>query len=268
METRQKWAYFWYRIAFASLLSVVRFLITATFRQLTQQGGTRGEFVTGDLTLHQWHCSSTELFKRENKRSSQNRDSQNVSPGKFEPETPRSSVQCSHHYANDCSCRRRKIFAIYLITILMCTVASPGPDPDHDPYPRDGGQLPNPNKCNSTLTSETREDALTPNPNECNSTLTNGISGGRQPPLIMRGQVSMMMKLPLPPPWFPDNVYFKNVDLRSLSQYGVWLLATTPGISIYAIRDIKSSVTWSLGSDSAGPRPGKCKIIWKKRFLK
>ena len=27
--------------------------------------------------------------------------------------------------------------------------------------------------------------------------------------------------------WFPDNVYFKNVDLRSLSQYGVCFLATT-----------------------------------------
>ena len=43
-----------------------------------------------------------------------------------------------------------------------------------------------------------------------------------------------------PPPssWFPD-VYFKNVDLRSLSQYGVCFLATT----LYVIHDIKSSVT-------------------------
>ena len=41
-----------------------------------------------------------------------------------------------------------KIFAIYLIAILMYTVASPGPLPDHDPNPRGGGQLPN-----STLTS-------------------------------------------------------------------------------------------------------------------
>ena len=58
----------------------------------------------------------------------------------------------------------------------MYTVASPGPDP----YPRDGGQLPNPNKCSSTLTSGTREEALppNPNPNEYNSTLTNGIGGG------------------------------------------------------------------------------------------
>ena len=53
----------------------------------------------------------------------------------------------------------------------MYTVASPGPDPDHDPNPRGGGQLPYPNKCNSTPTSGTREEALTPNPNECNSTL-------------------------------------------------------------------------------------------------
>ena len=48
----------------------------------------------------------------------------------------------------------------------MYTVASPGSDPGHDLNPRDGGQLPNPNKCNSTLTSVTREEALTPNPNE------------------------------------------------------------------------------------------------------
>ena len=53
----------------------------------------------------------------------------------------------------------------------MYTVASPGSDPGHDPYPRDGGQLPDPNKCNSTLTSGTREEALTPNPNEWNPTL-------------------------------------------------------------------------------------------------
>ena len=33
---------------------------------------------------------------------------------------------------------RRKIFAIYALTILMYTVASP------DPNPRGGGQLPNP----------------------------------------------------------------------------------------------------------------------------
>ena len=46
----------------------------------------------------------------------------------------------------------------------MYTAASPGPDPS----PRDGGQLPNPNKCNSTLTNGTREEALTPNPNKWN----------------------------------------------------------------------------------------------------
>ena len=57
--------------------------------------------------------------------------------------------------------------------MLMYTVASPGPDLN----PRGGGQLPiNPSKCNSTLTGETRGDALTPNPNECNS--TSGTSGG------------------------------------------------------------------------------------------
>ena len=43
---------------------------------------------------------------------------------------------------------QQQIFAIYAIALLMSTVASP------DPYPREGGQLPNPNECNSTLTSE------------------------------------------------------------------------------------------------------------------
>ena len=42
----------------------------------------------------------------------------------------------------------------------MYTVDSP------DPSPRDGGQLPNPNKCNSTLTSGTRGEI--PNPNQWN----------------------------------------------------------------------------------------------------
>ena len=37
-----------------------------------------------------------------------------------------------------------------LIAALMCAVAGP----DHNP--RGGGQLPNPNECNSTLTSATR----------------------------------------------------------------------------------------------------------------
>ena len=40
-----KWIYFSYGIAFASHLSVVRFLITATFRQLTRWGGACEEFV-------------------------------------------------------------------------------------------------------------------------------------------------------------------------------------------------------------------------------
>ena len=36
--------------------------------------------------------------------------------------------------------------------LLMYTVASSDPDPN----PRGGGQLPNPNECNSTLTSGTK----------------------------------------------------------------------------------------------------------------
>ena len=51
----------------------------------------------------------------------------------------------------------------------MYTVASP------DPSPRDGGQLPNPNKCNSTLTSGTRGEILT---------LTSGTSGSAAPTYI------------------------------------------------------------------------------------
>ena len=47
---------------------------------------------------------------------------------------------------------RRKILAIYALTLLMYTVASPYPDPNR----RGGGQLPNPNECNSTLTSGTK----------------------------------------------------------------------------------------------------------------
>ena len=38
-------------------------------------------------------------------------------------------------------------------------------------------QLPNPNECDSTLTSGTRGETLTPNPNECHSTLTSVIKG-------------------------------------------------------------------------------------------
>ena len=43
-----------------------------------------------------------------------------------------------------------QIFAIYPITLLMYTVAIPGPNLGG------GGQVPNPNECNSTLTSGTR----------------------------------------------------------------------------------------------------------------
>ena len=56
---------------------------------------------------------------------------------------------------------RRKILAIYALTLLMYTVASP----DRDPNPRGGGQLPNPNECNSTLTSGTKN--IYPYPYRC-----------------------------------------------------------------------------------------------------
>ena len=70
---------------------------------------------------------------------------------------------------------RWKIFAIYALTLSMYTVDSLAPNP------KGGGQLPDPNECNSTLMSATRKEMLTPDPNECNSTLTSGTSGGAAP---------------------------------------------------------------------------------------
>ena len=49
-----------------------------------------------------------------------------------------------------------QIFPIYAPTLLMYIVAGP------DPYPRGGGQLSDPNECNSTLTSETRSRDANP----------------------------------------------------------------------------------------------------------
>ena len=46
-----------------------------------------------------------------------------------------------------------------------------------DPNPMIGGQLPNPNERNSTLTIKTRAETLTPRPNECHSMLTSAIRG-------------------------------------------------------------------------------------------
>ena len=79
---------------------------------------------------------------------------------------------------------RRKIFTIYALTLLMYTVASLDPDPDT----RGGGQLLNPNECNSTLTSATREETLTPNPNECSC------GGGKAPTytIYTRGGVNYL----------------------------------------------------------------------------
>ena len=82
--------------------------------------------------------------------------------------------------------------ALYALALLRYTVASP------DPNPRGGVQLPNPtsailrqpiwvtayeltkrlpnpNGCNSMLTSATRGEMPTPDPNEFNFTLTNVI---------------------------------------------------------------------------------------------
>ena len=77
----------------------------------------------------------------------------------------------------------------YALTLLTYTVASPDPDPTG------GGQLPNPNEYNSTLTSAIREEMLSPNPNECNSTLK---SETRDINPILEGGGGAN----LPPSWF------------------------------------------------------------------
>ena len=52
----------------------------------------------------------------------------------------------------------------------MNTVADPDPNPTIGGW----GQLPDPNECNSTLTSETSRETLIPDPNECHFTLMGG----------------------------------------------------------------------------------------------
>ena len=67
--------------------------------------------------------------------------------------------------------KQSQIFAIYALTLLMYIVASP--DPNH----RGGSQLPNPNECNSMLTSATRGEMSTSNPNEFSFTQTRVMLG-------------------------------------------------------------------------------------------
>ena len=80
-----------------------------------------------------------------------------------------------YHCASDCSCQTTaKLCNLCEEHVnVIDTVADP------DPNPTIGGQLRNPNECNSTLTSETMGGTLTLNPNECNSTLTSGTRWGR-----------------------------------------------------------------------------------------
>ena len=73
----------------------------------------------------------------------------------------------------------------------MFIVASP------DPNPRGGGQLPNPNECNSMLTSATRGETLTSNP-KCNSMLTSGTSGGTAPTYTIYIYIAEGGQLPNP----------------------------------------------------------------------
>ena len=85
----------------------------------------------------------------------------------------KSVVQRSNHFSSDCSCQTTaKLCNLCEEHInVINTVADP------DPNPVIGGQLPNRNEWNSTLTSETRGETLTPNPNECHSTLTSETRG-------------------------------------------------------------------------------------------
>ena len=52
--------------------------------------------------------------------------------------------------------------------LINVYVANPDPDPDPDPNPRGGGQLPNPNECNSTLTRRVEPRIFTPTPIDVN----------------------------------------------------------------------------------------------------
>ena len=111
----------------------------------------------------------------------------------FEPSpilTFRSVVQRCNYYTSDCSCQTTgKLCNLYNEHVnVINTVADP------DPNPVVGGQLPDPNEWNSTLTSETRGEMLTPNPNKCHSTLTSAIRN-----------------IPLPLYMFPQKAEPKNL---------------------------------------------------------
>ena len=106
-----------------------------------------------ELDSREGYLTDLEFSKEERKDPSRNQGCQKVG---FEPATLGSILQRFNHSAIQLQLpNRRKIFAIYAPTLLMYIVASP------DPNPRGGGQLPNTNECNSTLT---RGETLTPNP--------------------------------------------------------------------------------------------------------
>ena len=83
----------------------------------------------------------------------------------------RSPTPC--HFASDCRCRTIP----KLCNLCEEHVNAINTVPDPNPNLRVGGQLPNPNECNSILTSENRGETLTPNSNECHSTLMSVIRG-------------------------------------------------------------------------------------------
>ena len=84
--------------------------------------------------------------------------------------------------------------------------------------------------------------------------------------LHVRGQVSIMMTPPSS--WFPDNVYFKNVDLRSLSQYRVCFLPTNLFMQYVILRVALHEVltVMALGHVEANVKSFGKKKLKKKDF--
>ena len=71
----------------------------------------------------------------------------------------------------------------------MYTVTSPDPDPDPDPNPRRGVNYLTV-RVQFYANERNEGETLTPNPNECNSTLTSGTSEGAVLPDLYWGRGS------------------------------------------------------------------------------
>ena len=94
-----------------------------------------------------------------------------MSPGGLETVTLRSIVQRGTTEPTTTAAEAASNLCYVFNNLINVYLAIP------DPNPRGEGQLLDPNECNSTLTSATREEMLISHPNECNSTLTSGTRG-------------------------------------------------------------------------------------------